>query len=80
MAPLRHGLHAAPAERPARAAVLRCMADPCAFALVLTKILPDLAGGLTIALARSFNIFEPGRRNPATADGDRAFALFDPLI
>lgn len=56
------------------------MADPCAFALVLTKILPDLAGGLTIALARSFNIFEPGRRNPATADGDRAFALFDPLI
>jgi hypothetical protein len=40
---------------------------------------PDLAGGLSIALARSFKIIDPGL-NPDTADSGRAFALFDLLI
>jgi hypothetical protein len=42
--------------------------------------LPDLAGGLTIALARSFKIVDPDLKNPRTAEWDRAFALFDLLI
>ena len=46
----------------------------------LTASLPDLAGGLTIALARSFRIVAPGLKNPDTGDWDRAFALFDLLL
>lgn len=42
--------------------------------------LPDLAGGLSIALARSFKIGDPALKNPDTADWDRASALFDLLI
>lgn len=50
------------------------------FSDVLTGNLPDLAGGLTIALARSFKIVAPGIKNPDTGDWDRAFALFDLLL
>lgn len=46
----------------------------------VTASLPDLAGGLTIALARSFRIVDPHLKNPRTAEWDRAFALFDLLI
>lgn len=42
--------------------------------------LPDLAGGLTIALARSFKIVDPDLKNPRTAEWDRVFALFDLLL
>lgn len=42
--------------------------------------LADLAGGLTIALARSFKIVDPVLKNPRTAEWDRAFALFDLVI
>ncbi|MDN8618084.1 DUF1931 family protein [Variovorax ginsengisoli] len=42
--------------------------------------LPDLAGGLTFALARSLKIVDPDLKNPRTAEWDRAFALFDLLI
>jgi hypothetical protein len=42
--------------------------------------LPDVAGGLTIALARSFKIVDPDLKNPGTAEWERAFALFDLLI
>ncbi|MDQ1646570.1 MAG: hypothetical protein QOJ50_2754, partial [Cryptosporangiaceae bacterium] len=38
--------------------------------------LPDVAGGLSVALARSFRILDPNVKNPATAPWDRAFALF----
>ena len=50
------------------------------FADALTAGLPDLAGGLSIALARSFKIVDPAVKNPDTADWDRAFALFDLLV
>ena len=50
------------------------------FSDAVTAGLPDLAGGLTIALARSFRIVDPDLKNPGTAEWDRAFALFDLLI
>ncbi|WP_217654044.1 DUF1931 family protein [Variovorax sp. OV329] len=42
--------------------------------------LPDLAGELTVALARSFKIVDRELKNPGTEEWDRAFALFDLLI
>lgn len=46
----------------------------------VTADLPDLAGGLTIALARSLKILDADLKNPGTAEWDRAFALFDLLV
>jgi len=46
----------------------------------VTAGLPDVAGGLTIALARSFKIVDPDLKNPGTAEWERAFALFDLLV
>lgn len=46
----------------------------------VTAGLPDLAGGLTIALARSFRIVDPDLKNAGTEEWVRAFALFDLLI
>jgi Domain of unknown function (DUF1931) len=42
--------------------------------------LPLVAGGLSVALARSFAIIDPKLVNPSTADWNRAFALFDVLL
>jgi hypothetical protein len=39
-----------------------------------------VAGGLCLALARSFGIIEPGLRNPATSQWERAFRLFDLVL
>jgi hypothetical protein len=50
------------------------------FSEALTTSLPDLAGGLSIALARSFTIIDPDLQNPGPGDWDRAFALFDLLV
>ena len=50
------------------------------FSDAVTAGLPDLAGGLTIALARSFKIVDPDLKNPGSAEWDRTFALFDLLI
>lgn len=50
------------------------------FSNEVTASLPDLAGGLSVALARSFKIVDPGLKNPDTADWERAFALFDLLV
>jgi hypothetical protein len=46
----------------------------------LEAALPDIAGGLSVALAHSFKIIEPGLKNPQTAHWERAFALFDLLL
>lgn len=40
------------------------------------NLLPDLFGGLSVALARSFKLIEPNLTNPGTGDWDRAFELF----
>jgi hypothetical protein len=42
--------------------------------------LPDVAGGLSLALARTFKIIDPELKNPATEHWDRAFRIFDQLL
>ena len=44
------------------------------------QALPEIAGGLTLALARAFTIIEPERRNPQTDQWVRVTALFDLLL
>jgi hypothetical protein len=42
--------------------------------------LPRVAGGLSVALARSFKMINPDLKNPQSADWDRATRLFDLLL
>jgi hypothetical protein len=42
--------------------------------------LPMIAGGLSVALARSFKIMDPEKPNPQTADWERAQRIFDLLL
>ena len=42
--------------------------------------LPMLAGGVAFALARLFQIIDPGRRHPKAADWERAFGIFGLLL
>jgi hypothetical protein len=40
------------------------------------RLLLELFGGLSVALARSFRVIDPTSKNPSTQHWDRAFALF----
>jgi hypothetical protein len=42
--------------------------------------LPAVAGGLSVALARSFKIIDPDLKNPRTEHWQRAFSIFDLLL
>lgn len=42
--------------------------------------LPLIAGGLSVALARTFRILQPERHNPQTAEWERAIEVFDLLL
>jgi hypothetical protein len=42
--------------------------------------LPALAGGLSVALARSFKVIDAQVKNPRSEDWERVVALFDLLI
>jgi hypothetical protein len=42
--------------------------------------LPDIGGGLTMALAQSFELIDPNVKNPQTRQWERAFHLFDLLL
>jgi hypothetical protein len=42
--------------------------------------LPEVAGGLSVALARSFKIMNPDLKNPMSEDWDKAFKIFDQLL
>jgi hypothetical protein len=42
--------------------------------------LPEIIGGLSYALARSFKIVEPSLKNPQTGHWETAFQLFDLLL
>ena len=42
--------------------------------------LVKITGGLNVALARAFKLIDPGMRNPATADWERAFRISDLLL
>jgi hypothetical protein len=42
--------------------------------------LPEIAGGLTLALARAFKIIDPRLKNPRTEQWERALRVFDLLL
>lgn len=42
--------------------------------------LPEVAGGLSVALARSFKIIDPELKNPQSRHWERSFAIFDLLL
>jgi hypothetical protein len=42
--------------------------------------LPVIAGGLSLALARTFKAIDPKMKHPATEVWDRAFAIFNQLL
>jgi hypothetical protein len=46
------------------------------FAEDTEQLLPELFGGLSIALARSFRVADPTVSNPSTEHWNRAFTLF----
>jgi hypothetical protein len=45
-----------------------------------TERLPYVAGGLSVALARSFKIIDPKLKNPSSEHWERTFALFELLM
>jgi hypothetical protein len=46
----------------------------------LTAEFPAIVGGLSVALARSFKIIEPGLKNPSSEHWERSFRIFDLLL
>jgi hypothetical protein len=46
------------------------------FAEETEQLLPELFGGLSVALARSFRVIDPKLTNPATEHWERAFDIF----
>jgi hypothetical protein len=42
--------------------------------------LPDIAGGLTLAIARTFKIIDPDLKHPATREWEKAFRMFNQLL
>jgi hypothetical protein len=46
------------------------------FAEETEDLLPEVFGGLSVVLARSFTVIDPGLTNPRTEHWDRAFELF----
>ena len=42
--------------------------------------LPEIAGGLSLALARAFKIIAPRRKNPQTEHWEQAYRVFDLLL
>jgi hypothetical protein len=42
--------------------------------------LPELVGGLSLGLARTFKVMDPALKNPQTKHWERAFQIFDLLL
>lgn len=42
--------------------------------------LPEIVGGLSVALARTFNIIDPGLKNPSSEHWRKCFRIFDLLL
>lgn len=57
-------------------AAVRRPPDDVTFADDTLAVLPELFGGLSIALARSFTVIDPHLTNPRTEHWDRVFDLF----
>ena len=56
--------------------VVRQPPSDVTFADDTERLLPELFGGLSIALARSFRVVDPKVSNPSTEHWDRVFTLF----
>jgi hypothetical protein len=59
------------------------MAQPpldLALAVETEARLPEIAGGLSIALARTFKIIDPNVKNPQSEQWERSFRIFDLLL
>jgi hypothetical protein len=50
------------------------------YALETKAWLPHVVGGLSVALARSFHILEPGLKNPQTKHWEHSIRMFDLLL
>ena len=51
-----------------------------AYGVETEALLPDVAGGLSIALARTFKIIDPALKNPQSEHWERSFRIFDLLL
>ena len=51
-----------------------------AVATDVDEFLPEVAGGLSLALGQTFGLIDPNVRNPATEQWERAFRVFDLLL
>ncbi len=51
-----------------------------AYAAEVEEKLPEITGGLTVALAHAFKILDPGLKNPQTEHWERVEELFDLLF
>lgn len=51
-----------------------------AFSKEVKEELSGIVGGLSIALAHTFKIIEPGLKNPQTGHWERAFQIFNQLL
>jgi len=45
-----------------------------------TDHLPEVVGGLSVALARTFNVLDPEVKNPQTTHWERSFRVFELLL
>jgi hypothetical protein len=59
---------------------LRRPPDDVTFGEETEDLLPDVFGGISVALARSFRILDPDVPNPQSTHWDRAFTLFRMLL
>jgi histone H3/H4 len=66
--------------RPMLAAIATRPQLDLAVALDVDEVLPEVAGGLSLALGETFRLIDPDVRNPATAHWERAFRIFDLLL
>jgi hypothetical protein len=58
----------------------RAPVDPTSLSEETEQRLPELVGGLSLALARSFRIIDPEVANPSTDHWERSFRLFELLL
>ena len=51
-----------------------------AVAIDVDDVLPEVAGGMSLALGQTFRLIDPDIRNPATPHWERSFRIFDLLL
>jgi Domain of unknown function (DUF1931) len=74
------GMDEAPEVRPMLEEIVATPPQELAYSEETEGRLPEVAGGLSLALARAFKIIEPRLKNPQTEHWERAFQIFDTLL